>query len=588
MDVFDMLELVFGLALFLFGMSLMGDALKRSAGNRLKMILGKLTSNTFKGFLLGLVVTAIIQSSSVTTVMVVGFVSSGTMTLTQATGVIMGANLGTAATAWIISLSEIGADGQSVSTVLELFKTTTWVPIIALVGICMLMFSRSSRKKDIAAILLGFAVLMAGIEYMSGSVAGLKDNEGFRSVMTMFENPILGLLAGLGVTAIVQSSSASVGILQSLTVSGTITYGMAIPIVMGQNIGTCVTALISSAGATRDGKRAAFVHLYFNIIGVAVWLPVYCILEKVTSIGLADKTIDMVGVAVVHTTFKLLSIALMSPFTKQLEKLASITVKGKNDEEVNILDERLLATPAIAIERANEVASKMARISVDAMRTAIKLFDSYDRKNAQLVRDYEDKADKYEDMLGSYLIKLSSRSMTESESHSVTKLLHILGDFERISDHAVNIVESAEEMLDKKIEFSDEAKEELKVLCSAVLEILDLAERSFTENDISAANMVEPLEQVVDYLRDEIKKRHIKRLQNSVCSIEHGFVLSDILTNLERVSDHCSNIAGCVIEISQHDALDMHEYLKEVKSEGADFKRMYGDYLKKYSLGAEK
>lgn len=588
MNVFDMLELVFGLALFLFGMNLMGDALKRSAGNKLKMILGKLTSNTFKGFLLGLMVTAIIQSSSATTVMVVGFVSSGTMTLTQAVGVIMGANLGTAATAWIISLSEIGSGGQSVSAALEIFKTTTWVPIVALIGICLLMFSHSSRKKDVAAVLLGFAVLMVGIEYMSGSVAGLKDNEAFRSIMTMFENPILGVLAGMIVTAIVQSSSASVGILQSLTTSGTITYGMAIPIVMGQNIGTCVTALISSAGATRDGKRAAFIHLYFNIIGVAILLPAYYLVNSVASLGISDKTIDMVGVAVVHTAFKILSILIMSPFTKQLEKLASITVKGKNDEEVNMLDERLLATPAIAIERANEVAAKMARISVDAMRMSIKLFDSYDKKNAQLIRDYEDKADKYEDMLGSYLIKLSSRSMSESESHSVTKLLHILGDFERISDHAVNMVESAEEMLDKKIEFSDEAKSELKTLCSAVLEILDLAEKSFIENDISAANMVEPLEQVVDYLRDEIKKRHIKRLQNSLCSIEHGFVLSDILTNLERVSDHCSNIAGCVIEISQHDALDMHEYLKEVKNDGAEFGRMYGNYLEKYSLDAEK
>lgn len=588
MNIFDILELIFGLALFLFGMSLMGDALKRSAGNKLKVILGKLTSNVFKGFLLGLVVTAIIQSSSATTVMVVGFVSSGTMTLTQAVGVIMGANLGTAATAWLISLSEIGASGESVSSFMEIFKTTTWVPIIALIGICLLMTAKSSRKKDVAAVLLGFAVLMVGIEYMSGSVAGLKDSESFRSIMTMFENPILGLLAGLLVTAIVQSSSASVGILQSLTVSGTITYGMAIPIVMGQNIGTCVTALISSAGATRDGKRAAFIHLYFNIIGVAILLPAYYLVNGVASLGISDRTIDMVGVAVVHTAFKILSILIMSPFTKQLEKLACVTVKGKNDEEFNMLDERLLATPAIAIERANEVAAKMAQISVDAMRMSIKLFDSYDKKTAQLVRDYEDKADKYEDMLGSYLIKLSSRSMSESESHSVTKLLHILGDFERISDHAVNVVESAEEMLDKQIEFSDEAKAELKTLCSAVLEILDLAEKSFIENDISAANTVEPLEQVVDYLRDEIKRRHIKRLQNSVCSIEHGFVLSDILTNLERVADHCSNIAGCVIEISQHDALDMHEYLKEVKKDGAGFKRMYANYMKKYSLKAEK
>ena len=588
MNIFDILELIFGLALFLFGMSLMGDALKRSAGNKLKMILGKLTSNVFKGFLLGLVVTAIIQSSSATTVMVVGFVSSGTMTLTQAVGVIMGANLGTAATAWLISLSEIGASGESVSSFMEIFKTTTWVPIIALIGICLLMTAKSSRKKDVAAVLLGFAVLMVGIEYMSGSVAGLKDSVSFRSIMTMLENPVLGLLAGLLVTAIVQSSSASVGILQSLTVSGTITYGMAIPIVMGQNIGTCVTALISSAGATKDGKRAAFIHLYFNIIGVAVLLPAYYLVNNIASLGISDKTIDMVRVAVVHTAFKIPSILIMSPFTKQLEKLACVTVKGKNDEEFNMLDERLLATPAIAIERANEVAAKMAQISVDAMRMSINLFEKYDKKTAQLVRDYEDKADKYEDMLGSYLIKLSSRSMSESESHSVTKLLHILGDFERISDHAVNVVESAEEMLDKKIEFSDEAKAELKTLCSAVLEILDLAEKSFIESDISAANMVEPLEQVVDYLRDEIKRRHIKRLQNSVCSIEHGFVLSDILTNLERVADHCSNIAGCVIEVSQHDALDMHEYLKEVKRDGAGFKRMYTNYMKKYSLKAEK
>ena len=588
------LPLICGLALFLYGMDLMGDALKKSAGSGLKTTLGKMTSSPVKGFLLGLGVTAIIQSSSATTVMVVGFVNSGTMTLIQAVGVIMGANVGTAVTAWITGLSGIEGGGASGAlNAIELLKPDTWVPIVAVIGICLLMFAKRGKKKDIALILLGFSILMVGMDMMSGAVSGLKENESFTNILTMFENPLLGILAGLVLTAIVQSSSASVGILQALTVTGHISFGAAIPIIMGQNIGTCVTAMISSISANKNGKRAALIHLYFNIIGVAIVLSLFYIVNAIFDFQIGGKDflegcyVNMWDVALIHTLFKIISVILIGPFYRQLEKLARISIKDKGEEEtVNLLDERLYETPAIAVERATEVTHNMAEISCLALKNSLNMFTSYDVKTADNIRDLEGKADNYEDALGTYLVKLSGCDLTNKDSKQVTKLLHIIGDFERISDHAVNVLESAEELRDKKIEFSKDAQKELSVLRAAVAEILDITEKAFRTNDVALAADVEPLEQVVDDIRDKIKLNHILRLQKSECTIEHGFVLADLLNNFERVSDHCSNIAGCVIEISTYDALDMHKYLAQIKAGSEAFEEKYKEYKRKYSLEA--
>ncbi|MBQ9117326.1 MAG: Na/Pi cotransporter family protein [Clostridia bacterium] len=586
MTLLDVLQLLCGLALFLYGMNVMGDALKKSAGKSLKTILGTLTSSPLKGFLLGLMVTVVIQSSSATTVMVVGFVNSATMTLTQAIGVIMGANVGTAITAWLTALNGLGGDGgKELVGIVSWLKPDAWMPILAVIGICLTMFAKKERKKDIGVILLGFAVLMTGMDVMSSSVAGLKSSEAFKSILTMFENPILGILAGLILTAIVQSSSASVGILQSLTVTGAITYGAAIPIVMGQNIGTCVTALLSCLGASKNAKRAALAHLYFNIIGVVFWMTAYSILNAIFNFAFASFAIDMWGVALVHTVFKILSVILIMPFSKQLEKLATVSVKDSaEDEQLPILDERLIDTPAVAVESAKKATVDMAILSCEALRMSLRAFTEYDDKLAAQIRSAEDKADIYEDMLGTYLIKLTTKDMDERDSHEITKLLHLIGDFERISDHAVDLLCSAEEMRDKKLQFSNEAKHELTVMTAAIDEIVQLAMSSFTENQLMNAAHVEPLEEVVDYLKDQIKLQHVLRLQKSECTIEHGFVLADILNALERVSDHCSNIAGCVIEISQHDSLSMHSYLSSVRAGGEEFDRLHREYMKKYTL----
>ena len=587
------LPLLCGLALFLFGMDLMGDSLKKSAGSSLKTILGKMTSTPLKGFLLGLGVTAVIQSSSATTVMVVGFVNSGTMTLLQAVGVIMGANVGTAVTAWITALSGVGGDSASgVVDALSLLKPDSWVPIVAVVAICLIMFTKRGKKRDIGFILIGFVILMTGMDMMSGAVSGLKDNETFVSILTMFRNPILGLLAGLILTAIVQSSSASVGILQALTVTGGISFGAAIPIIMGQNIGTCVTAMISSMGANKNGKRAALIHLYFNIIAVTVVLSLFYLINalvggfKLGGVLFTEIPIDMWGVAIVHTVFKLISVAILSPFYRQLERLARISVKDSEEEAEtsNLLDERLIETPAFAVQRATEVSYAMAEISCKALRRSLTLFEEFDPKVADKIRDLENKADVYEDALGSYLVKVSACDLNQTDSEQVTKLLHIIGDLERISDHAVNIVESAEEIQDKKIEFSADAKAELAVLRRAVGDILDLAEAAFLNNDVNLAVNIEPLEQVVDDLRDRIKLNHIKRLQKSECTIEHGFILSDMLNNFERVSDHCSNIGCCVIEISTDDSLDLHKYLHQIKSDSEEYQQKYKEFTMEYSI----
>ena len=607
MGIFDVLTLVCGLALFLYGMDVMGDALKKSAGRKLKTILGNLTSNRFKALGLGMIVTAVIQSSSATTVMVVGFVNSGTMLLKQAVGVIMGANIGTAVTAWLTALNGIegGADALAWT---EWLKPDAWMPVLALIGICLIMFSKKSKHKDAGAILMGFAVLMVGMDLMSGAVSGLKGDPNFTKILTMFKNPILGVLAGTILTAVVQSSSASIGILQALSSTGAINFGMAIPIILGQNIGTCVTAMLSAAGAGKNGKRTALVHLYFNIIGVVFWLGMYYLVGWILSMVNPDmftltidgiqqtgslfwlaenSTINMWGIAAVHTVFKFLAVGLLFPFSNALVKLAEKTVKGddkKGDEYTDMLDERLLDTPSVALERSRSVAGQMAVVACQYLRNSIALFRNYDGKAADAIREAEGKVDIYEDSLGSYLVKLSSQHMDERDSHEVTKLLHIIGDLERISDHSVNLVDSAEEIKDKSLIFSDEAKAELDVLYAAVTEIVTITEQALTTSDLELAARIEPLEQVIDDLRDDIKIHHIQRLKKSECTVEHGFVLSDILTNLERVSDHCSNIGGCLIEMAKNDTLDLHDYLHRVHVGGMEYKELFGEYKVKYAL----
>ena len=594
MGIFDVLTLVCGLALFLYGMDVMGDALKKSAGRKLKTILGNLTSNRFKALGLGLIVTAVIQSSSATTVMVVGFVNSGTMLLGQAVGVIMGANIGTAVTAWLTALNGIegGADALAWT---EWLKPDAWMPILALIGICLIMFSKKSKHKDAGAILMGFAVLLVGMDLMSGAVSGLKGDPNFTKILTMFKNPILGVLAGTILTAIVQSSSASIGILQALSSTGAISFGMAIPIILGQNIGTCVTAMLSAAGAGKNGKRTALVHLYFNIIGVVFWLGMYYLVGWILNMTnvfdiftLADNsTINMWGIAAVHTVFKFLAVGLLFPFSNALVKLAEKTIKGddkKGDEYTDMLDERLLDTPSVALERSRSVAGQMAVVACQYIRNSIGLFRNYDGKSADAIREAESRVDVYEDVLGSYLVKLSSQHMDERDSHEVTKLLHIIGDLERISDHSVNLVDSAEEIKDKSLVFSEEAKAELDVLYAAVTEIVTITEEALITSNLELAARIEPLEQVIDDLRDDIKIHHIHRLKKSECTVEHGFVLSDILTNLERVSDHCSNIGGCLIEMAKNDTLDLHDYLHRVHVGGMEYKELFGEYKAKYAL----
>lgn len=594
MTIFNVLELVCGLALFLYGMDVMGDALKKSAGRKLKTILGNLTSNIFKAFLLGLGVTAIIQSSSATTVMVVGFVNSGTMLLSQAIGVIMGANVGTAVTAWLTALNGIEG-GADATAWLNYLKPDAWMPILALIGICCIMFAKKDKHKDIGCILMGFAVLMVGMDTMSAAVSPLKTDEEFHQLLTLFKNPILGILAGTLLTAIVQSSSASVGILQALSMTGAISYGAAMPIIMGQNIGTCVTAMISSVSANKNGKRAALVHLYFNIIGVVLWMTAYYIIGAILSgnstfdlLNFANNNyVNMWSIAAIHTVFKIFSVILIFPFTRFLEKLACLTIKGddkKGDSYTDMLDDRLLETPSVAIERSYAVAYQMAHLACDSLCKSIDLFKKYDSQVAYTIRDEEDKVDIYEDVLGSYLVKLSSKSMTESDSQEVTKLLYMLSEFERISDHAVNLVESVEEITEKNIPFSEQANSQLEVIYAAVNEIVRMSEDTFINKDLELAHMVEPLEEVIDKLREQIRLGHIVRLQKVECTIEQGFVLSDILTNLERVSDHCSNIASCLIEMSEHASLDLHGYHHKVIAGNKDYDKLYSEYTEKYKL----
>lgn len=579
------LSLISGLVLFLFGMHIMGEALEKRAGNQLKGILSKLTASKFKGLLLGMGVTAIIQSSSATTVMVVGFVNSGIMNLNQAISVIMGANIGTTITAWILSLT--GLSGESIFV--QILKPSFFTPVLALVGIIFYMFLHDSKKKDTGLILLGFSTLMFGMETMSAAVKPLADVPEFGEILLMFSNPLLGVAAGAVITAIIQSSSASVGILQALSATGKLTVGSAIPIIMGQNIGTCITAIISSVGATKNAKRAAAVHLYFNIVGTAVILSVFCISNAIFKFGFTVSGANEFNIALIHTAFNLLCTTILYPFSEKLEKLAVATVRdSKKKESVQELDERLLATPSIAIDRCRVAVDSMAATSVDALNKAFGLFDKFDEKIIGEIDKDEDTVDKYEDMIGSYLVELSAKSMTAEDSKEVTKYLHTIGDLERLSDHAVNLARSLDEMNDKKLSFSAQAKSDLTVMFNAVKEILGMTYDCLIHNDVRKAALVEPLEQVIDTLKADIKKGHIKRLQNEECTIEMGFILSDVITNLERISDHCSNIAGCIIELSSNNSLSVHEYLHEVKdgtgSTSSAFRENYEIYLKKYHL----
>ena len=583
MDIFKVLTMIGGLCLFLFGMNLMGQALERRAGGKLRTLLDKMTSNVFAGFLTGLGITAIIQSSSATTVMVVGFVNSGLMTLRQAINVIMGANVGTTVTAWLLSLAGI----DSGSTWVQLLKPSSFTPVLALIGIIFYMFCKSDKKKDTGTILLGFATLMFGMETMSGAVSGLKDVPEFTQLFLMFRNPILGVLVGAVLTGIIQSSSASVGILQALSVTGGVSYAAAIPIIMGQNIGTCVTALISSVGANKNARRAAMVHLYFNIIGVTLFLAVFYGANLLLDFAFVTETVTAWGIAVVHSIFNLTATAVLLPFANGLEKLAILTIPDSPEKEsFALLDDRLLNTPAVAVERARSATAEMAELARVGVMQAMSLTHEWNDELAQKVRDEECRVDRYEDALGTYLVKLSGRELNHTDSQSVNTLLHTISDFERISDHSVNLLESAEEMHQKEIHFSKDAQEELQVLEGAVQDVLSRTTDAFRKGDLHMAGKVEPLETVVDELVRAIKARHIARLQAGSCSIEYGFVLDDLLTNYERVCDHCSNVAVAQIEVAQ-DSFDTHAYLNDLRSgnaakESEVFQRRLDRYRERY------
>ena len=580
MNIFDVLNLIGGLCLFLFGMNIMGDALERRAGGSLKKILAKLTKNKAAAFFTGLAVTAVIQSSSATTVMVVGFVNSGIISLKQSIGVIMGANIGTTVTAWVLSLGGISSDNLFMS----LLKPTSFTPVLALIGTALLMFGKSSKKKDTGTILLGFATLMFGMDTMSDAVGGLADVPAFQNMFIMFKNPILGVVVGALLTAIIQSSSASVGILQALSATGQVSYGAAIPIIMGQNIGTCITALLSSFGTNKNAKRAAIVHLSFNVIGTIAWLSVFSIISSSLKPALLDMGASYLGIAIAHSLFNIACTALLLPMSALLEKLAiKLVPDTKDEDEIIELDERLLITPPIALERCNELVREMAEASVSAMKDSLKLINQYDKDVAEKIRKTEAKADHYEDILGTYLVKLSRHQVSESDSLSVSAMLKAIGDFERISDHSVNIVEAVEELNEKDIRLTDDAKAELDVLLGAVSEILTLSCTAFINNDVFTARSVEPLEQVIDNLKEKLRDGHITRLKNGECTIEAGFVWADLLTDLERTSDHCSNIAVCIIDTAQNN-MNSHEAMKYIKNDSLYFKDIFKMYEKKYQL----
>ena len=580
--VFNAIALIGGLALFLFGMQIMGEGLEKTSGSKLKSILENLTSNRFKGFLLGLGVTAIIQSSSATTVMVVGFVNSGIMKLSQAIGIIMGANVGTTVTSWLLSLVSIESNG---SFILDLLKPTSFSPVLAFIGIILYMFTKKQKNKDIGSILLGFAILMTGMETMSGAVKPLADVPEFQNILLLFSNPVLGLLMGALLTAIIQSSSAAVGILQALAVTGAVKYSNAIPIILGQNIGTCVTAMISSIGTNKNAKRTAVVHLCFNILGAGIFLIVFYLLHSILNFTFIDESVSAFNVAIIHSIFNIFATAILFPFGKQLEKLAYVFVPDKGeDKKPQLLDERLMATPGIAVAQAKRLTNHMAEEACMSLKNAMSLLTNFDSKIAEDIIKSENEIDMYEDKLGTYLVKLSRESLNLDDSHEVSNLLHNIGDFERMSDHAVNIYEVALEIYEKGMKFSEDAMKEVKVITEALNEILDMTAEAFINEDIELAKCVEPLEQIIDSLKKKMKARHILRLRQDECTIETGFVFSDLLTNYERVADHCSNVAVCIIQIA-NDSFETHEYLSHVKGDGEnDFVERYSAYKKKYHI----
>ena len=587
MDIFSVLQMIGGLALFLFGMHAMGEGLSKTSGGRLEKILERLTSNPIKAVLLGAGVTAVIQSSSATTVMVVGFVNSGIMKLSQAVGIIMGANIGTTATSWILSLSGI----ESSNFFVKLLKPSSFSPILAIIGVAYIMFSKREKVKDVGMILIGFAILMTGMDTMSAAVKPLANVPEFTNILMMFKNPILGMIAGAVLTAVIQSSSASVGILQALCVTGSVSYGAAIPIIMGQNIGTCITAIMSSIGASKNAKRAALVHLYFNIIGTALFMIVFYSINAIVHFTFLNDAANAAGIAVVHSVFNVVATVVLLPFSDKLEKLACLTIRDdaetvktetEAEKDFKLLDLRFLDTPGLAAEHCRTVAENMCRLTKDAIYTATDIITEFDAKKADRVKQLENEIDRYEDELGSYMVKLSQQQLSEKDSHKLSVILHCLSDFERISDHAVNLVESSREMFDKEQHFSKKAREELAVFTNAVRDIVDVSFEVFENEDIKKAAQVEPLEEVIDYLQKEVKQRHVKRLQKGKCTIEMGFVLSDVITSYERVSDHCSNIAVCLMQVNE-DGYDTHEYLKDMKHNEI-FTEQYNEYKEKYLL----
>lgn len=588
MDILDVLNMIGGLALFLYGMNAMGDGLAKTAGSRLEKILEKLTSSPIRGVLLGLGVTAVIQSSSATTVMVVGFVNSGIMKLTQAVGIIMGANIGTTVTSWILSLTGIQGD----NIIINMLKPTSFSPIIAIIGVILILFSKNDFKKDMGNILVGFAILMFGMNMMSNAVKPLADIPEFTNLFVMFKNPILGMIVGALLTAVIQSSSASVGILQAMCMTGAVSYGAALPIILGQNIGTCVTAMISSIGASKNAKRAALVHLYFNIIGTLLFMLVFYSINFVVDFAFLDEAAGVAGIAVIHSIFNIAATLVLLPFGNGLVKLAYLTIKEDNVEEVidlegedgiKALDVRFLDKPAFAVAQCKNAAVQMARLTREAMDEAIELLNNYNQAKADKIMELENTIDHYEDKLGTYMVKLSTKTLSERDSQTISILLHIISDFERISDHAVNIMGSAKELFDKGEKFSEKAVEELGIATKAINEIMDISFKVFEDEDTRLADSVEPLEEVIDNLQVELKKRHIKRLRGGKCTIELGFAFSDIMANYERVADHCSNIAVCIIEVKA-DEFDTHEYLDHIKADNPEFDEMYKKYKKKYAL----
>lgn len=567
MDFFSVLSMIGGLALFLYGMHVMGEGLSKVSGGKMEKILESLTSNPLKAVGLGALVTAVIQSSSATTVMVVGFVNSGIMKLSQAVGVIMGANIGTTITSWILSLSGIESD----SFFIQLFKPTSFSPILAIIGVAFLLFAKSEKKKDVGTIFLGFAVLMFGMESMSAAVKPLADVPEFTGILTAFSNPLLGMLAGAVLTAVIQSSSASVGILQALCVTGAVSYSVAIPIILGQNIGTCVTALLSAIGAKKNAKRAAMVHLYFNIIGTAVFLVVFYGLHMAFDFQFMGQAANAAGIAVAHSAFNVFATCILLPFSKGLEKLACITIRDEKEEKnetegLQLLDERFLDKPALAMEQSRVVANHMAAASKECLFMALSLFDNYKEEAEEKIAAEEERVDQYEDALGTYLVQLGQKDMNQKDSRDLSVILHCIGDFERISDHGVNIMESAKELHDKGLKFSDKALAELAVISRAVQDIVKLSYQVFEEQNYKLAKKVEPLEEIIDELNQELKSRHVRRLREGKCTIEQGFILSDVITSLERISDHCSNIAVCISQIAEG-SYETHSYLNAMKSE---------------------